>query len=692
MVLAGINNVSVLESSYFGDNYSPIIRIRGDQDKPITRASFIMKLWHDLEDGSKIRETERKQMSGMANSNIRSKCSCSSEGSECEDMSISTSEVENECPLDHNQMAIQNEQEDNCNWCSQQSHAIGKADKERVRQVFREWGSQTNNWRALNVSQENNSSRPGLICENESLRVKTVRQWLESNTQQAVTGQSHIEEQDGLVVNQATAGAQRSIRLLYGRHALLDLLTRFEMERKKEMQSLLYIRPVSTFAHRKRIQALLKSRFLWNQRFVQDERSTSTTARELGLLRQTQTVSDLRKGFLSRVNSHKQVHDGPQSDTSSDNAMKYQEHQLPVNTVNDSDISSDNDMNYQENQLLENIVKEYDSEGPQLLPPTKVFENRNQNQEEGSVKRNQDACQTKPSNQSLELKSQYEPYGDDLEVYAFGHLNPSDTETDIFSWQEEIVEAEDNLANSESNQSLNANSIENLDAWQYQETVHDGWYDHHPVITTDAFYIPEDDDDDVDNNIIRLDLQRLRSRRQVTNLLQSDFRVRLDLLIQSYIARQHQASEPDEDWVLEADHQYPYVNENDEAAESTESANDSWQQHPYPEINRHSATECDTINGLRVDMAMLQERMNDMQRTLEMCMKMQLELQQSLQQEVSLALNQSSSSGKEGLKACFLCCDSGFDSSPNRGRHVYVCSNCAEKINWSKLKESVRHP
>ncbi|KAJ0714194.1 hypothetical protein HanPI659440_Chr13g0486791 [Helianthus annuus] len=664
MAVAGINNVSVLESSYFGDNYSPASRRFGSQEKPITRTSFIRKLWRDLEDGTKVRDTQRRQTSALVNGNTGSRCSCSSEDAESEDLSINSSEVENECPFDQNQMGIVNEQEDNINQnlCLQQSPAIGSADKERVRQVFREWGSKNNSGRTL-------------ICDNESKRVRTVRQWLESSTQQAETSVSHT-----------SVRSRRSIRLRYGRHALLDLLTRFEMERKKEMQSLLEGRPVSTFAHRKRIQVLLKGRFLWNQRFVHDEKSTSTAASELGLLRQSQTVSDLRKGFLSRVNSHEQAHDRPQSDNSSENGTKYEENHEDI--VNDSDTSSENELTYQENQPLNNIVNDNESEPQQPPPlPTEVFE----------TERNHGAHQIEPSQEAFELKSQYESDEDEVEVdETFDHRNPSETETDILSWQEEIVEVEeeDDLTITESIQSLNANSVENQDDWMYQETVRDGWYDNRPVVTTNAFYTPDDGDD----NNTRVELQRLMSRRQVSNLLQSDFRGRLDRLIQSYLARQDQAAESDDDWMLEMEHQDPYQqsvdeneHENDEAAESTDPAN-TWQQHP--EIDQHPGTELEIINDLRMDMVMLQERMNSMQSTLEACMRKQLELQRSVQQEVSSALNRSSVSGEESLQSCFLCCDNGSDSdsSPNRRRHVFVCSNCAEKINWSKIKESVGHP
>ncbi|GJS09633.1 hypothetical protein Tco_0366429 [Tanacetum coccineum] len=39
--------------------------------------------------------------------------------------------------------------------------------------------------------------------------------------------------------------------------------------------------------------------------------------------------------------------------------------------------------------------------------------------------------------------------------------------------------------------------------------------------------------------------------------------------------------------------------------------------------------------------------------------------------------------GEDNLETCFLCCDN------IRCGRVHVCSNCAKKIKWSKLKESV---
>jgi hypothetical protein len=78
------------------------------------------------------------------------------------------------------------------------------------------------------------------------------------------------------------------------------MVKKAEMERQREVQELLESRAVSHFPHRNRIQALLRGRFLRNDRPIDNNRSTSIAESELSLLRQKQTVSCLREGFSFR--------------------------------------------------------------------------------------------------------------------------------------------------------------------------------------------------------------------------------------------------------------------------------------------------------------------------------------------------------------------------------------------------------
>lgn len=598
MAVAGMNSVAVLESSYLGENYPPISRRRGNQERPITRTSFIRKMWRDLEGETRFKETERQQSIRNTGS---SQCSCSSLGAESEEnVSITTSEVENEWPRDHNQMELQN---------VQRSPALCLADKQRVRQIFREWGSKnsSNHGHHGHTSYKNNNcSRVQGGCENECKRVRSVRQWIESNSNTTREAE--------------TSG---SIRRLYGRQALLDLLTRFQMERKQEIQSLLENRPVSTFNHRNRIQSLLRGRFLWNQRFIQEEKSTSNAANELGLLRQTQTqkVSDIRKGILSRLGKR---HDEPQYDTSSDNSMDDQDH--PDEIVNQTDtVNTITDVSQSDNVDFETNTDENPEE---------------QNEQVVEHEENHELALI----EFIETRSQ-EP----------------NVEDDGSEWR--------NLTDLESNEGLqDSNSIENEDEW-YDNILEN-------TNTRENWYLEASDDDDNNN---RPELRELVRRRRVSNLLESDFRERLDRLIQQRLEQEVQGSESDnDDWMIEREN-----HENEEDENNNENATEVVEV----ETQRN---DCQIIDELRVDMAILQERMNSMQKTLETCMNMQLELQRSVKQEVSSALNRS----EEGEKCCFICCDNGgFDSTSDRcGGHVYVCSKCAGKIDWSKVKESVKHP
>jgi hypothetical protein len=156
-----------------------------------------------------------------------------------------------------------------------------------------------------------------LLGGTDQERVSVVREWVETSSRlRGVSVGENREEQpaefgnqiecvrDGLVVNQNEGQSEhisrRRIRKLRGRQVLLDMVKKAEMERQREVQELLECRAVSHFPHHNRIQALLRGRFLRNDRPIDNNQSTSIAESELGLLRQKQTVSCLREGFSFR--------------------------------------------------------------------------------------------------------------------------------------------------------------------------------------------------------------------------------------------------------------------------------------------------------------------------------------------------------------------------------------------------------
>ncbi|GJT02526.1 PAZ domain-containing protein [Tanacetum coccineum] len=454
------------------------------------------------------------------------------------------------------------------------------------------------------------------------------------------SGNSVIEEQA------LEIGSRKSVRKLFDSYDLLDLIKSFQIGRQTEIQSLLEVGP-----------SLLKGRFL---RFVQDKKSTSVAASELGLLKQTHTVSDLMvyeelnvfcshafalkwsillvgiKGFLSRADSDDQIHDERHSDSSSNNGMgchreNFQE--LPNDTVDEeshdepqSDTTSNNGMNYHQ-------------ENSQELPDDIADESQT------IITRN-NAGGADKIDSSTEICGSFREY----DVPVKERHRVLDYERVQLLPQTETVES----------------------SGEY----HDGLDDrsrqtHHFNLSQQTLELESDYD--------TAELRELWNIRIVSNLLQNGFGLRRDELLRSHVERQEQASQSE---------QQESVFENDGVSQFRAQKVLSLRHQPS-----HSFRELDIINGLRIDMVRLQEQMNSLQSTLETCMKMQHELQRSVQQEVWSALSRLSTSGEDSLETCFLCCDnSSYDFSSDRCGRVHVCSNCAKKINWSKLKESVRHP
>ncbi|XP_076918413.1 uncharacterized protein LOC143578829 [Bidens hawaiensis] len=676
----------------------------GNKDRSTTRTSFIRKLWRDLENEGRVKENGRLQTSGVIVS-PESPSSSSLEGE---------NEIENERPQSQNEMVVQ--------------------EKEGVKKMFHECGSKSFGGHTVHSSSRlNNCSRTQRVGENECKRVRIVREWLESST-----GSEESTTPTGSQIN----GARSPIRRIYGRQALIDLLTKFVRERKREVDNLLETKYVSDFAHRHRIQSLLKGRFLRNRSFVEDEKPTSVAASELGFLRRTNAVSDIRKGFLTRLNNschaaqsdpdtisdnevsnydhieqaeevveeipheirenfettnlttHRGSHSPPESPSSAgemhdNNILQYEETKKLPQAVDysqsDSDTSSDNDMNNEqtehvgENFETNNFTSNWESTNPQECTQT------NSDSDSDSDTASDDGMKFNRIDQAEETVHEV--------PNATG--TPQESHDDGEWYQETFGSDFQDLHEEEWYVNDNDNVVDSTESWfggnnSYLETA---------LVRSNTFYWFDDGDDG--RRVV--ELRELTNRRSVSNLLQSDFGPRLDQLMQSHVSRQDQVFESENE----------YHNQQQRLGENANGIDESPQRHGdhdlhgaedirFANSDYHMSTEHDIINSLRIDMEILEQRMNDMQKMLESCMDMQVELQRSVQQELYSALNRSSNSRgafEEGFKSspqtgdCFLCCDDGFESLPDRSAHMlHICSKCAQKVKWSKLKESVRQP
>ncbi|KAK8550822.1 hypothetical protein V6N13_119325 [Hibiscus sabdariffa] len=795
MAIAGPHNISVLGNSFLRESQSQTSRSWGNGS---TRASSLLQVRRELEDehvvshaqersGERVLQPRSDDLSVTDLTDSRN----SEHSGVSDDVSVSENEFEEWLP---DQFGLQNGNSNNLN--CEHSSGLGEVERERVREIFREWMNSGGRDHTSNVSRRNNSSRAQWLGETEQERVRIIREWVQMNSQQRGACVDRREEQaadvggqiervlDGLVVNQnesRTEHMRRGIRKLCGRQALLDMLKKAERERQTELQGLLEHRAVSNFAHRNRIQSLLRGRFLRNGRMGEGNRSTSIAASELGLLRQKQTVSGLREGFVSRLdnsgsgpagsnrsdtssnadssanrneqnqlNSSQEITDRINENPEHENEQTYNQRLLDGTTDLEDDVE---DVNWQETSAR---VEEWQERSESVAGDwqwsfsDESNENRDTSGEilDGDWQENLanvSCLETLPNEAGEYINVQeagatsYEDSSQDggrsgtfglmndlenLQRNPVAWIDGQGSASQVERWQEEdqvTVEADWQEASVEYNEFMDGNeetSDMNHEDVGLHESTRDwleGSYNLEPVTIgrTDTFYFPDDD------NVHSMELRELLSRRSVSTLLRSGFRESLDQLIQSYVERQNHASV---DWEpngtsptpasLEQDMEQQSGDQNDSHgdAETTPLALPSprmppmqplWDQgsHHYNwaphDAHQRFGIEWEIVNDMRIDMARLQQRMNDMQRMLESCMDMQLELQRSIRQEVSAALNRSA--GSQGMiednlpkdvsnwdnvrkGICCICCEGNIDSLLYRCGHMCTCSNCANEL------------
>ncbi|XP_042055630.1 uncharacterized protein LOC121800120 [Salvia splendens] len=331
MAVAGMHNVSAF-GPFFLDSQTSVSRQWSDE--PGTRASSLLKMWRELEGDHVASPSYRSRGQRIARrSDNEHECDISEDAYDTEAPAVRGSEI------DH---------DDNNSIVSGQSSDLGELERARVRQIFQEWMNSGSIGRSPNGFHLSNCSGPQWLGKNDTERVRFIREWGQTNSQQrnnqalvrdgGAEVVSRIEQvREGMAVSHCETTACRPIRRLCGRQTLLELLQRAQCERKAELQGLLEHRPVSNFTHRNRIQALLRGRFLRNETMIPDIRPSSVAARELGLLRQQHTVSGLREGFLSKLEKSAST---STSSTESDSWLSDQNHSKLESTFQEREIAT----------------------------------------------------------------------------------------------------------------------------------------------------------------------------------------------------------------------------------------------------------------------------------------------------------------------------------------------------------------
>uniref|UniRef100_A0A1J3GNX3 Protein neuralized n=2 Tax=Noccaea caerulescens TaxID=107243 RepID=A0A1J3GNX3_NOCCA len=372
MAIAGLQNVLAIDTSFPRDSEVQGSRQRENEGRPSVRASSLLQMWRELEDDHVMGLARERNGSSTSNAlrrngydnNIRA------DDNVIDSVNLGENELGGWSPTPSHVGSHNSSEEQLGHFQSEHSSDLGMIERERVRQIFREWRSSGTGEHTSSATPTTNSSRAEWLGETEQERVRIVREMVQLNSRQRPVLGDLREEQPAGVANQIervldgmavdanciqNEHNRRGIRKLCGRQVLVDMLKMAERERQRELQGLLQHHAVSNFAHRNRIQAFLRGIFLRNGNKDDKEKPTSSAATELGFLRERQTVSELREEFISRLDRSvsgqaSSSHSDTSSNAETDDSRGEQNDLNRLDSINDADVGSDQNDREADNQ------------------------------------------------------------------------------------------------------------------------------------------------------------------------------------------------------------------------------------------------------------------------------------------------------------------------------------------------------